>query len=359
MADGGYQILYPRGRRASRTALQRSLRPVLVPVSWLYAALGDTARRLRALERPPTPPDVTVISVGNLEVGGSGKTPLCIHLLERAIAAGKPAAYVSRGYGGRAERFDGVTVVGHWPGDPERVRWLPGDATDLAAEVGDEGAVVSARAPRALLAFSRDKAAAVDLVAQALRGGVVVLDDAFQSWGVGRDVDVVLLDSAHPFGDGWLLPAGSLREAPEALSRADVVVLNGAGDESAVADVRSRLRRVSGRDIPCAVMTRRVEPGVAAGECVVTASAIARPQAFEQSVVAQGVAIETALRFPDHHRFVPEDVKAIRDACAGRCRCVVTEKDWVKLRELGCSEPEFAIARLDVAVDDMDWWGNE
>jgi tetraacyldisaccharide 4'-kinase len=359
MDNHDYAVRYPRGRRALVTGLQRRLRPALIPASWLYAAIGDTARRLRSLERRPSPPDVTVISVGNLEAGGSGKTPLCIHLLERAVAEGKPAAYVSRGYGARAERFDGVTIVGRWPGQAEQVRWLPRDAPYLAAEVGDEGAVVAGRVPGAVLAFSRDKAAAVDLVAPAVRGGVVVLDDAFQSWAVARDVDVVLLDSTRPFGDGWLLPAGSLRESAEALGRADIVVLNGAADDRVAADVRARVRRIIGRDIPCARMERRVDPGVAAGEHVVVASAIARPEAFERSIAAHGITVETALRFPDHHHFVPTDVEAIRDACAGRLRCVVTEKDWVKLRGLGCSEPEFAVARLQVTVDDVAWWGTQ
>jgi len=234
---------------------------------------------------------------------------------------------------------------------------LPRDTDDLATEVGDEGAVVAGRVPGALLAFSRDKARAVDCVAPAVRGGVVVLDDAFQSWGVARDVDVVLLDSTRPFGDGWLLPAGSLRESAEALGRADIVVLNGAASDRVVADVRARIRRLSGRDIPCAVMTRRVDPGVAAGGRVVVASAVARPDTFERSIAAHGITIETALRFPDHHHFVLDDVKAIRDACAGSLRCVVTEKDWVKLRGLGCSEPQFAVARLEVTVDDVVWWG--
>lgn len=354
MAEPGYDIVYPRGgaHRAAQASvdLRRRLRPLLAPAAWIYAVVSDTARRVRSLERRAAPDGVRVISVGNLEAGGSGKTPLCIHLLEQLAAAGHPVAYVSRGYRSRAERFDGVTLVGRHASAPGGVRWLRRDAPGLCAEIGDEGVVVADRVPVARLAFSRDKARAVELLAPVVAGGYIILDDAFQTWGVGRDIDVVLVDPRRPFGDGWLLPAGSLREEPGALARADVVVLGGAAGAERVADVRASIRRLTGRDVPCGVMTREVDPGIVPGTPVVAVSAIARPEAFERSLVDCGVTVAAALRYPDHHRYTSADVDAIASVCNGR-RCVVTEKDWVKLRELGCSGPEFAVARLEARVD--------
>jgi tetraacyldisaccharide 4'-kinase len=86
---------------------------------------------------------------------------------------------------------------------------------------------------------------------------------------------------------------------------------------------------------------------------VVAVSAIARPQSFERSLRERGVIIAQAFRFPDHHHYTPADVALVSEAAsAAGCRCAITEKDWVKLRDLGCERASFAVARLDVSIDD-------
>jgi tetraacyldisaccharide 4'-kinase len=350
-------VIYPRGAPRGRSGdLQRRLRPALVPATWLYRTVADSVNRVRALERYATPDSVTVISVGNLEAGGSGKTPLCMHLLERLRERGTPCAYVSRGFGSRAERFDGVTVVGSvsdaMANAGAGVRWVAPGHPRLSAEVGDEGAMIARRIGDGVpLLFCRNKARAVAVAAGPARGGVIVLDDAFQSWNVARDLDVVLLDAQRPFADGWLVPAGRLREEPAALARAGVILFNGARDDEAVSRALGEVRRRTGLAPRAGALRRELRLAHRPHGPVVAVSAIARPDSFEGSLCEQGVDVVAALRYPDHHAFTMDDVAFIRDtvAAAGG-ECMVTEKDWAKLEELGAEAGRFRVARLDVRV---------
>lgn len=355
MADPTYEIVHPRGASRARAGeAQRRLRPALVPASWLYGAVADTVRRLRTLDRRPSPRGVTVISVGNLEAGGSGKTPLCVHLLERLRDRGVAAAYVSRGFGSRAERFAGVTVVcGTPPAPGPGTRWLDPGHPRLSLEIGDEGAMIARRLPGVVLAFARDKSRAVDAAAGAVEGGVVVLDDAFQSWSTSRDLDVVLLDAQYPLGDGWLLPAGRLREEPSALGRADIVLFNGARDAEDVSRAMASVAMHTGARVRAGLFRRTVRLEPQPRRPVTVASAIARPAAFEAALLGQGVEIARAVRYPDHHLYTRADLETLRRH-AGERVCVVTEKDWAKLSELGADGDRFVVARLDARVEGVD-----
>jgi len=343
-----YDVRYPRGRPAA--GYRGRVRAALVPASWLYRVGADTVARVRSAgARPDTERRARVVSVGNLEAGGNGKTPLCRHLLRSLGARGTAAACVSRGYGSRAARYRGVTVVADAfaPGPGER--WVRRDHPALAAEVGDEGAMVAATVPQVPLVFGPDKARALDVACRLVGDGVVVLDDGFQSWGVPRDVDVVLLDARRPFGDGWLLPAGTLREEPDALERADVILFNGVEGEEDVDRAREEVARRTGIVKPCAGIRRTIAlDGEVAGP-VVSVCALARPERFEAMLVAAGCRVSLALRYPDHHAYTAGDVEAIRRAVAerGGAVLVTTEKDRVKL-DVG----ECVVARLEIALTD-------
>lgn len=353
-----YDVEFPRGRKHAGDArlhrAQRWLRPALIPASWVYRCLGDTVRRVRSLDTPPTPATVTVVSVGGIDAGGSGKTPVSLHLLERLVADGERAAYVSRGYRSRAERFDGVTIVADCDARNDAgVRWLRPNMLGLAREVGDEGAMIARRLPGVPLAFARDKAHAIDVVSRRLAGGYVVLDDAFQSWGVARDVDVVIVAAQPPRGHEWLLPAGTLREEYAALERADVLLFDGAATEAEVEAAARRLRSRVARDVALGGVTRSLELTDTRGEPsatrrAVVVSSIARPWSFEASLAKAGVTVVKALRYPDHHAYTAEDVAHIRAAgaaCPG-ANLVTTEKDWSKLVDLALDGLDVRLARL-------------
>jgi tetraacyldisaccharide 4'-kinase len=306
----------------------------------------------------PASPGPRIISIGNLEAGGSGKTPLAMWILSRAVERGTACAYVSRGYGGATISRHAVTCVlsdNTVPSSLANLRVLSRNHTDLARDVGDEGALVCERAPGASAFFCADKARAVDAAA-ASGVDLIVLDDAFQSWRVPRHVDIVLLDAANPLDGGALLPAGRLREKPDALARADAIVFNGAATPADIEAGRDRVRRYLLEDVAVAGMARTLTlvPARAATtmppSSVVAVCAIARPDAFRRSLEQTGMRVATLVTFRDHHRYTPADVSRI-DECARRenASIVTTEKDWVKLRHLALARDVW-VARLEVSL---------
>ncbi len=336
--------------------------PALRPLSWLYGAAVAGVRALRAPGRPASS-SPRIVSIGNLEVGGSGKTPLCAWCLERARDAGRRVAYASRGFGGDAERGPLVSMVlgaGAPPPDSfAGLRVVAHDA-DLARALGDEAALVARRAPEATVVVARDKRRAIGAAARA-GAEIVIVDDAFQSFALARHVDVVLLDARRPLANGLVLPAGRLREAPSALARADVVVFNGAADADAVAEARVRVARWLRPHQRVLGLSRSVTVSAAnvaahgTPRAVVLACAVARPDDVRASVEAVGVGVDRVLAWRDHHRYTASDVDAIRARARG---VVTTEKDWVKLERFDWGDTPVWVARLDVAVvgtDDGAW----
>jgi tetraacyldisaccharide 4'-kinase len=330
---------------------------VLLPLSWIYGAGVAIHRRARMVDAPASP-DPRIISIGNLEAGGSGKTPLAMWMLSRAVARGTACAYVSRGYGGRTVSRRAVTCVlsdNAAPSSLANLRVLARAHPALSREVGDEGALVCERAPGASAFFCADKVRAVE--AAATSGiDLIVLDDAFQSWRVPRHTDIVLLDAERPLDGGHLLPAGRLREKPDALARADAIVFNGAATPADVEAGRHHVRRYLREDVAVAGIARTLMLVSARGattmppSSVVAVCAIARPDAFKRSLEQTGMRVATMVTFRDHHRYTPADVSRI-DECARRenAPVVTTEKDWVKLRHLALARDVW-VARLEVSL---------
>jgi tetraacyldisaccharide 4'-kinase len=174
---------------------------------------------------------------------------------------------------------------------------------------------------------------------------------------VPRHTDIVLLDSEQPLDGGQLLPAGRLRENPDALARADAIVFNGAGTPAAVSAARARVERWLRPGVPVAGMERRVELKPVAGAAAaahgpfLAVSAIARPAAFAQSLKSVGVSIAAHEAFADHHRYEARDIERIatRARSANAAAMVTTEKDWVKLRRFDLPLPVW-VARLAVSL---------
>jgi tetraacyldisaccharide 4'-kinase len=329
----------------------------LLPLSWIYAAGVALDRRARARAKLHTGTP-HIVSIGNLEAGGNGKTPLALWWLARDAAAGRRVAYVSRGYGGAGVSARVVTCLpppDALPARPAGLRLLSRTHADLAREIGDEGALVAGRAPDALVLFCRDKRRAIGVAAD-LGADTVVLDDAFQSWNVGRHLDVVLLDAEQPLDGGVALPAGRLRESPAALRRADVVVFNGASSAEAVREARGRIARWLREGVPAAGLARRVcvvspeGEGDPAPRRLVAVSGIARPEAFARSLAGAGVDVAAHLVFRDHHRYDERDAARIAERARSEgADLVTTEKDWVKLRGLEMPARVW-VARLEVSL---------
>ena len=284
----------------------------LMPLSLLYGAVSGSrrflyAKRLRRSTRLARP----VIIVGNLTVGGTGKTPLVCWLVARLGELGFQPGVVTRGYGGSAN-----TVRLIQPSDDPRV-------------VGDEPLLL-ARRTQVPVAIGGDRPAAAQLLVG--RGcDVIVSDDGLQHYALARDCEVVVIDGDRRFGNGWLLPAGPLRETRSRLAVADAVVVNGGramleGALSMRLEARSAVALVGGRVSPLAAF---------AGMAVHAVAGIGNPERFFNMLRAHGIEVE-GHPLADHARIAAQDVLFGDDRPV-----LMTEKDAVK---------------CEGAADDRHWY---
>ncbi|XBS71079.1 tetraacyldisaccharide 4'-kinase [Acerihabitans sp. KWT182] len=278
----------------------------LLPLSWLYG-LVSAARRAgyrlgwRKASRFPLP----VVVVGNLTAGGNGKTPVVLWLVTHLQQRGWRVGVVSRGYGGRAERYP----------------LLLNDKT-LPAEAGDEPVLIFRRtgAPVAVSPLRADAVAAL-LRQQPL--DVVVTDDGLQHYALARDIEWVVIDGMRRFGNGWWLPAGPMRERAHRLRSVDAVITN--GGQALSGEVPMRLQAglavnlVDGRT--CGV--EKLAP-------VVAMAGIGHPPRFFATLRAQGIIPVKEVAFADHQTYRRQQLTAL--TMPGQS-LVMTEKDAVKCRD--------------------------
>ena len=263
-----------------------------------------------------------VVSVGNLTVGGTGKTPVVVELAEALIERGRRPAVLMRGYKAK---------IGE-KGDEQRLlEGLLGEAVPVAAD--PDRAVAAGRV--------LEDRADVD---------VFLLDDGFQHRRVRRAFDLVLIDATRPFGFGHVLPRGLLREPVAGLRRASAVLLTRC-DLADTAGVEAEVRRHTAAPIFRSIFTLAE---IDAAGPVVAACGIGNPAAFAASLRAAGVEVADLIAFGDHHDFGPADVERIarRLAEVGGVGVVVTAKDWVKLRPLWPGDLPIQVARQHLRTTD-------
>lgn len=284
------------------------LRALLTPVSWAYAWAAANRLRTTISRHAPAP----VICVGNLTVGGAGKTPVT-----RALRAklGPTAHTLSRGYGG--------TVAG-----PLRV------TQDMpASEVGDEPLLHAADGPAWI---ARDRLAGA-LAAANAGAHVIIMDDGFQNPALKKDISLIVVDPAFGIGNGQVFPAGPLRERlADGLARADAVIL--------LHNLNSDIVDHEWLDdFTKPILHAHLEPAIDApsGKFVAFAG-LARPEKFFDTLAALGVDLEETAPFPDHHVYSEDDLAFLATLAEERgARLITTEKDAARLA------PEWR-ARVDV-----------
>ena len=318
---------------------------LLAPLSLVYSYIQYLRAGLYRIgilktNRLPRP----VVSIGNLTVGGTGKTPVTALIARMLIQQGYRVVVLSRGYGGSLEgqcvvASDGVTVM------------LGPD------ECGDEPYLLASTVAGLMVVIGTDRFAAGQLAMQQLAPDIFLLDDGFQHLRLWRDLNILLLDCARPLGNGWTLPAGLLREPATATGRADLTIMTRcpAGTSSA---------------------TRSVKPTFAASHCLVDAlplrgngaiplpslqghkllafAGIAQPESFFSALRDRGLTIVHTLPFPDHADYNTTRLADITSAMqsSGAEYAITTEKDAVKLKKLvpGVAAVTY-VARLDIEIE--------
>jgi len=292
------------------------LRGVLQFAQWFYAAaVRRRNRRYDCGAAKIHRVGVPVVSVGNLTLGGTGKTPLVRWLARWFSQRGVRVAVVSRGYGARS------------------------------GQVNDEALELEKSLPEVPHLQNPDRVAAARRAIADFGGQLIVLDDAFQHRRIARDLDIVLLDALEPFGFGHIFPRGTLREPADGLRRADVVILSradllDASDRAALWETVDRYAAQAGRAEVVHAPRRLISAAGAEtpldwlrGRPVAAFCGIGNPAGFRHTLDACGCRILGFRQFPDHHRYTPADISALA-TWAGQLEIsavLCTGKDLVKL----------------------------
>lgn len=333
----------------------RAARVALAPFSLLFSAAASARSLLYdagwlRVEHVPLP----VISVGNLRVGGTGKTPTVLWLIDRLRALGARPAVAMRGYGGGRAAAPIWLAPSH-DGSAARVRAIADlgfrvVAVERAGEeqgIPDEALLVALRAV-VPVACAPDRVLAA-CAASAAGADVVVLDDGFQHRRLHRDLDIVLTRRCEI--DESVLPAGPLREPWQALRRANVVLAPDLVEAPGTAIVATARARAVGWVDHVSATASLAALEAWRGRDVIAVAGIARPERFFDLLEDCGVRLRERRVFPDHHRYSAEDWADVRRLARGEEAIATTEKDLVKLRVLAGRDTRLAALRVETVVE--------
>jgi len=297
----------------------------LWPLSLLYRlviTLRKLAYRYRLLST--TPVSLPVVVIGNITVGGTGKSPLTSHFVKHFAACGWRPAIVSRGYGGQKQ--DKPCLL---------------SAHSTAAEVGDEPLMLS-RITGVPVCVCIERAAAVNHIAATTDANIVFADDGLQHLAMPRAAEVVVLDGKRGLGNGWLLPAGPLRESAKRLATVDVLAVQGDDALHASLDALAQTQHPAGNmavslnnrfslqlgDVIRIKDDKRIPLSSFLDSDVIALAGIGYPQRFFEALTQKGMNVK-GIPKPDHHQYTAEDI--VFDTSIP---VLVTSKDAVKLKAL-------------------------
>ena len=311
---------------------------LLPPLSALYDVVTRTRLSLyrrgtfhtEKLDRP-------VISVGNITVGGTGKTPLVGWIARTIARSGKKVCILTRGYG---------------RDNPQRQTVVSDGKSILAssAEAGDEPYLLATNLLGVAAVISNaDRIAAGGYAIEKFGTDCFVLDDGFQHLRLARDLDIVTIDATNPWGGGHLLPYGRLRESPSGLSRADCVVLTRCDQADDLDSLREKIRALIRGSVFESTMqpVGKLEvPGPVAAFC-----AVGNPSSFFTQLKKAGYELAVEKAFRDHHAYSQKDIDELASAAtrAGATSLITTAKDAVKLKSVSSSLP-LHVFRIDIKI---------
>ncbi|EIC84802.1 tetraacyldisaccharide 4'-kinase [Serratia sp. M24T3] len=285
---------------------QSALYRLLLPLSWLYGLITLVLRFCykkgwKKSWRAPVP----VVIVGNLTVGGNGKTPVVIWLVEQLQQKGLSVGVVSRGYGGKADSYPLVL-----------------DNTTTTAKAGDEPVLIYQRTG-APVAVSPLRSDAVKALLAATPIDIIITDDGLQHYALQRDFEIVVIDGARRFGNGHWIPAGPMRERASRLRSVDAVIVNGSNQEQGS---ETLMQLQPGLAVNLLTGEKRAANTL---QNVVAMAGIGHPPRFFATLNQLGVVIDKEVSFADHQAYQAAQLTALSN---GQQTLLMTEKDAVKCR---------------------------
>jgi len=301
---------------------------VLIPLSWLFGVIVCLRQYLYRISwLNSTRLHVPVVVVGNINIGGTGKTPLVIWLVEQMKLAGYKPGVISRGYGGNALQ---VTEV------------FPGSNALVA---GDEAVLIAARAGCPVFVSANRVSAGQHLLKAYPECDIIISDDGLQHYRMQRDVEIVVYDSVKGFGNGALLPAGPLREPRSRLKTVDAVVSNGAGSRKSLHGITAIEMQLIAADF-YNLADNQIKSDVKAfsGKKVIAVAGIGNPQRFFDQLNVLGLQFENRA-YADHYIFQAKDFEHINADVI-----LMTEKDAVKCRAF--AKPNFWVLPVSAEIID-------
>ncbi|MBI3353349.1 MAG: tetraacyldisaccharide 4'-kinase [Nitrospirae bacterium] len=292
-----------------------------------------------------------VISVGNITVGGTGKTPMVIALAEILMRNNKKAAVVSRGYKSKGEK--GLNVVS----DGKGIKLNPESA-------GDEPYLITERLKDVPVLICADRYESGRYAIENFGVDTIILDDGFQNLAIKKDIDILLIDAMNPFGSGYLLPRGILREPLSAISRADIIIITKADIHKNISDITDTIKLYNA---PAPIFKAIYKPSelvnIATGrkenintlknKSVTIFSGIANPLSFSYLIENAGADIVEEFIFNDHYSYTKDDIDRIRLSVKKADMIITTEKDAVKIRGLIKEDINIWAVRIDLSIDNI------
>lgn len=299
------------------------LKCLLYLLSLIYGLMISLLIAFYRLKPHPLP--CKVISVGNITLGGTGKTPLVEYIARFLVAEGQKVAILTRGY-----KKKGTRAQGHK------------DAGSL--EMGDEPYMLSKKVKNVPIVVDTDRIRASRKAVKDYGAGTVILDDGFQQWKIKKDLEVVVINSTNPFGNRHMLPRGILRQPLSSLAQAEVFVLTKTDLCHQLDSIKQALRGFNPGALciesihePVALYDAATGTGVSFGAVrgmtAALVSGIGDPDSFEAVIRRMGVNVSLHFRFSDHHYYTPQEIDDIRRSSQNRKidTLITTEKDAVKI----------------------------
>jgi tetraacyldisaccharide 4'-kinase len=348
-----------KGRRAALLrailhALSHLYRGIVQMRLWLYRKRLMRERTLGCL----------VISIGNLTVGGTGKTPVVEKFARALQAGGRRVAILSRGY--KSKRLPLLRRLWHHltNRNPYQPR-IVSDGRSILLDsrmAGDEPYMLAVNLKDVIVLVDKDRVASGRYAIEAMGCDTLLLDDGMQFLRLKHRLDIVLVDRQAPFGNEYLLPRGTLREPAGNLRRASYIFITkstGEGNEELIKRIRKYNR--TAEIIECTHQPRYLEHALTGeqlplewlrGKHVGALSAIAAPKSFEDGLKRLGAKVELSRTFTDHHRFTEREITGFLKRCGNRAldAVITTEKDYVRLPRLTSPEVPIYFLRVEIEI---------